>query len=81
MSAPVHFAVTNDWGLYADRNACCGNNFHRRKKLTDDPAKVDCPECRALCGFEAEQTILGHTADEWTVEVKELPNGRFQVAA
>jgi hypothetical protein len=30
---------------------------------------------------EAEQTILGHTADDWTVEVKELPNGRFRVAA
>jgi hypothetical protein len=33
------------------------------------------------CDAEAEQTILGHTADEWTVEVKELPNGRFRVAA
>jgi hypothetical protein len=30
---------------------------------------------------EAEQTILGHTADDWTVEVKELPNGRYRVAA
>jgi hypothetical protein len=29
----------------------------------------------------AEQTILGHTADEWTVEVKELPNGRWRAVA
>jgi hypothetical protein len=30
---------------------------------------------------EAEQTILGHTADEWTVEVKELPNGHWRAVA
>jgi hypothetical protein len=29
----------------------------------------------------AEQTILGHTADEWTVEVKELPNGVWRAVA
>jgi hypothetical protein len=47
----VHYAVINDFGLYADRNACCGNNFSRRKKLTDDPDKVTCRTCRELCGF------------------------------
>lgn len=56
MSALVHFAVVTDFGLYADRNACCGNNFSRRKKLTDDPADVTCAECRALCGFGEQLT-------------------------
>ncbi len=66
-----HYAIINDFGLYAETNACCGNNFRRRKRLTDDPAEVTCKQCRELAGFEP---ILD-------LEVKELPNGGFRVAA
>jgi hypothetical protein len=53
MTARIHYAVTNDFGLYADDNAACGDNFSRRKKLTDDWRKVTCPTCLTLLGIEA----------------------------
>jgi hypothetical protein len=54
----VHYAIVNDWGLFAETNSACGNNFRRAKKLTDDPSEVTCKECRKLCGFDAvEQPV------------------------
>jgi hypothetical protein len=55
MTARIHFAVINDFGLYADENAACGNNFRRTKKLTDDYREVTCPVCLKALGIEAAE--------------------------
>lgn len=70
MTAHVHFEVVNDFGLYSDVNAACGNNFRRKKRLTDDPAQVTCPECLTLCGFNVER-----------IEETDLGNGWHRIAA
>jgi hypothetical protein len=52
VSRPIHYAVTSDFGLYEDRNACCGDNFAREKTLTDDAREVTCAKCLTLMGYE-----------------------------
>lgn len=65
MSSLLHFEVDapTPW---PDARPACGGDFHRRKALTDDPAKVTCRQCRELCGF-----------DEQLVEVEHLEPGRI----
>ena len=82
MTAPVHFAVINDfYGAYSEANACCGNNFRRRKALTGDPREVTCRECLTLMGYEpvaVEQlTIVRPEPAEQIVEVEHLGEGRI----
>jgi hypothetical protein len=60
-SKPVrHYAVTSYLlGEYETEEVpVCGNDFHRRKKLTADPALVTCPTCLRLCGFEQFQATV-----------------------
>jgi hypothetical protein len=47
----IHYAIESHWP-WSDVNAACGHNFRRSKRLTDDPAKVTCARCIALCGFD-----------------------------
>ena len=58
----LHYAIETDGILgCVEVQPVCGNNFHGRKKLTDDWEAVTCPECIRLCGFEAaplDQTTL-----------------------
>jgi hypothetical protein len=65
VTAAVHFKIVNDFGLYSDTNAACGNNFRRKKQLTDDPALVTCRECLTLCGFEDARIEERDLGDGW----------------
>jgi hypothetical protein len=50
---PVHYAVESGGILGStETHACCGNDFRRTKKLTDDPREVTCANCLTLMGYE-----------------------------
>jgi len=55
MSARLHYACDGTWfdydeGCY-EQVPACGNDFHGRKRLTDDPSEITCPTCRELLGI------------------------------
>jgi hypothetical protein len=60
-----HFAIETDNGIFTETVACCGNDFRRTKKLTDDWREVDCPICVKLCGFTSvESDPLRHLEEQ-----------------
>jgi hypothetical protein len=74
MTARLHFAVDGTWFDY-DEGCCelvpvCGNDFHFRKKLTDNPDAVTCRECRELCGFD-EAALTEQVARELTFTIEQ----------
>ena len=56
----LHYAVDGTWYDYDERQyeqvPACGNDFHGRKKLTDDPEAVSCKQCRELLGLDVQLT-------------------------
>jgi hypothetical protein len=71
MTTPIHFEVEV---LYATTfTTACGSRAG--KHLTTDDAQVTCRKCLAALGYAAAPV---ERAD---FEPKELPDGRFQVAA
>jgi hypothetical protein len=78
MTARIHYACDGTWfdydeGCY-EQVPACGNDFHGRKKLTDDPDAVTCPTCRELCGISNVVPILD-------LETRHLGDNRYGVAA
>jgi hypothetical protein len=60
MTARIHYACDGTWfdcdeGCY-EQVPACGNDFHGRKKLTDDPDEVTCLVCRELCDLGTQLT-------------------------
>jgi hypothetical protein len=50
----LHFAVESGGILGSTETyACCGSDFRRRKRLTEDEGAVTCPKCLALLGYDA----------------------------
>jgi hypothetical protein len=62
----LHMAVETDIFGEPELVAVCGNDFHRRKRLTEDESAVTCPMCMKLAGIEA-------TADEQLTECRGDP--------
>lgn len=53
MTRALHLGIeTNLYGEW-ETVPVCGYNFHRTKKLTDDPAQVTCRTCLTLSGYDA----------------------------
>jgi hypothetical protein len=48
----LHFPIESDNGIWREVGPVCGNDFRRRKKLTEDWTQITCPQCIRLCGFE-----------------------------
>jgi hypothetical protein len=78
MTRRVHFAVEVLYGTLFQ--AACANAAGRDAmrclspvELTDDEAEVTCAKCLRALGYEPAVVL--------NLEPKELPNGRFQVAA
>ena len=51
----LHMAVETDIFGEPELVAVCGNDFHRRKRLTEDESAVTCPMCMKLAGIEATE--------------------------
>jgi hypothetical protein len=50
----LHYEVeSGGMGGSTETHACCGNDFRRRKRLTEDWREVTCPKCLQLMGIEA----------------------------
>jgi hypothetical protein len=60
VSAAKHFAVDGTWladdSYGYEQVPACGNDFHGRKNLTDDPEEVSCKTCRELLGLDVQMT-------------------------
>jgi len=74
----LHYAVESEmFGPYeTETRACCGNDFRRTKKLTDDWRKVTCRTCRELCGFPDAAAEYADSMEQ-LVEVEHLGPGRI----
>jgi hypothetical protein len=75
MTARIHYACDGTWfdcdeGCY-EQVPACGNDFHGRKRLSDDPDDITCPTCRELCGFAS----VGIVEEEQLTEVHGDPFG------
>ena len=77
----LHYSTDGTWfdydaGRY-EQVPACGNDFHRRKKLTEDWTAVTCRTCRELCGFDDAITAAVHAhgfaPDEQLTELRGDP--------
>ena len=52
----LHYSTDGTWFDYDagrdEQGPAGGNDFHGRKKLTEDYRAVTCRTCRELCGFD-----------------------------